>query len=213
MTKQQTEQQKKKSRKNSDPSLSSSSDSIIKTGTKRKNTLTSVEEQSDEEADDDAPAKIQHGRTKTMDMTNNGKQKKSPEQSRQKEAANKRREKESSKKETNKANLAKKSSNQTALSSTNQSKAEEDLAGDELADFADTENEALLEIMYQGCKDREGEMEYSEIDLLLAEKLETLADENVIRENWMSLGKKRGPPIPEIITDSPDTLRKFMDKE
>ena len=107
-----------------------------------------------------------------------------------------------------KANLSKTSSNKKALS-----KAEEDLAGDELADFADTENEALLELMYQGCADREGEMEYSEIDLLLAEKLEILADENVIRENWMSLGKKRSPPIPETITDSPDMLRKFMDKE
>jgi hypothetical protein len=38
-----------------------------------------------------------------------------------------------------------------------------------LADFADTENEALLELMYQGCEDREGEMEYSDLDLLLAE--------------------------------------------
>ena len=57
-------------------------------------------------------------------------------------------------------------------------------AGDELADFADTENEALLELMYQGCADREGEMEYSEIDLLLAEKLEILADSKVIKENW-----------------------------
>ena len=65
-----------------------------------------------------------------------------------------------------KANLIKTSSKKKALS-----KAEEDLAGDELADFADTENEALLELMYQGCADREGEMEYSEIDLLLAEKL------------------------------------------
>jgi hypothetical protein len=56
-------------------------------------------------------------------------------------------------------------------------------------------------------------MEYSAIDLLLAEKLEILADDNVIRENWMSLGKKRAPPIPETITDSPDTFRTFMDKE
>jgi hypothetical protein len=40
-----------------------------------------------------------------------------------------------------------------------------------------------------------------------------LADKNVIRENWKYLGKKRSPPIPETITDSPDVLRKFMDKE
>ena len=106
MTKQQTEQQKKKSRKYSDPSLSSSSDSIIKTGSKRKNTLTSVEEHSDEEADDDAPAKIQPRRTMTMDIKNNGKQMKSPEQSRQKEAATKKRDVKESQKETLKANLA-----------------------------------------------------------------------------------------------------------
>ena len=65
-----------------------------------------------------------------------------------------------------------------------QLKAEEDLAKDGLADFADTENEALLEQMYQGCEDREGEMDYSERDLLLAEKLEILADSKVIKENW-----------------------------
>ena len=53
-----------------------------------------------------------------------------------------------------------------------------------MADFADTENEALLEQMYQGCEDREGEMDYSERDLLLAEKLEILADSKVIKENW-----------------------------
>ena len=63
-----------------------------------------------------------------------------------------------------KANISKTSSNKKALS-----KAEEDLTDNELADFADTENEALLELMYQGCEDREGEMEYRDIDLLLAE--------------------------------------------
>ena len=41
-----------------------------------------------------------------MDMNNNGKQKKSPEQSRQKEAATKKREAKESQKETLKANLA-----------------------------------------------------------------------------------------------------------
>ena len=56
-------------------------------------------------------------------------------------------------------------------------------------------------------------MEYSDRDLLLAEKLEILADKNVIRENWKYLGKKRAPSIPETITESPDTLRTFMDRE
>jgi hypothetical protein len=49
------------------------------------------------------------------------------------------------------------------------SKANEDLVKDAdrelLEDFADTENEALLELMYQGCDDREGEMHYTELDL------------------------------------------------
>ena len=43
----------------------------MKSGGERKNTLTSVEEQNEEEADDDAPAKIQPGRTKTMDIKKN----------------------------------------------------------------------------------------------------------------------------------------------
>jgi len=38
----------------------------MKSGGKRKNTMTSVEEQNEEEADDDAPAKIQPGRTKII---------------------------------------------------------------------------------------------------------------------------------------------------
>ena len=94
-----------------------------------------------------------------------------------------------------------------------QSKAEEDLAKDGLADFADTENEALLEQMYQGYEDREGEIDYSERDLLLAEKLEILADREVIRENYKYLGKKRSPPVPVNIKSSPNTLRTFFDRE
>ena len=50
-----------------------------------------------------------------MDMKNNVKQKKSPEQSRQKEAATKKREAKEGQKETNKASLAKSSSNKKAL--------------------------------------------------------------------------------------------------
>ena len=56
-------------------------------------------------------------------------------------------------------------------------------------------------------------MEYSDLVLLLAEKLEILADSKVIRENYKNLGKKRSPPVPGNITSSPDTLRTFMDKE
>jgi hypothetical protein len=43
----------------------------MKSGGKRKNTLTSVEEQNEEEADDDGAKKIQPGRTKFMKNAQN----------------------------------------------------------------------------------------------------------------------------------------------
>ena len=107
--------------------------------------------------------------------------------SRQKQAATKKREQKASQKEVKKVNISKSSTNQKALSSQLHSKANEDLVKDAdrelLEDFADTENEALLELMYQGCDDREGEMQYSELDLKMAGKIEMLADRSVIKEN------------------------------
>jgi len=70
-----------------------------------------------------------------------------------------------------------------------------------------------LELMYQGCDDREGEMQYSELDLKMAGKIEMLADRSVIKENYKNLGKKNSPPIREFIIESVDALKKIMDLE
>ena len=51
-------------------------------------------------------------------------------------------------------------------------------------DFAAAENEALLELMYQGCDDREEEMKYSKREIEMAEKVEILASKEVIRRNY-----------------------------
>jgi hypothetical protein len=71
----------------------------------------------------------------------------------------------------------------------------------------------MLELMYQGCDDREGEMKYSELDLKMAGKIEMLADRSVIKENYKNLGKKNSPPIRDFITESVDALQKMMDLE
>ena len=56
-------------------------------------------------------------------------------------------------------------------------------------------------------------MHYTELDLMMAGKIEMLADKSVIKENAKNLGKKNSPPIREFITESADALKKTMDLE
>jgi len=138
------------------------------------------------------------------------------QQSRQKAAATKMREEKASQKQAKMLNLSMTSSNQKALSSQLHLNANEDLAKEAdrelLEDYAVAENQAMLETMYQGCDDREAEMKFSELDLQMAEKIEMLASDSVIRANYLKLGKQQ-PVLREAITESMGALKTTMDRE
>ena len=46
----------------------------------------------------------------------------------------------------------------------------------------------MLELMYEGCNNREDEMKYSEFDVEMAKEVEILASNKVIKRNWENLG-------------------------
>ena len=73
-------------------------------------------------------------------------------------------------------------------------------------DFAAADNEAMLEIMYQDCDDREGEMNYTKLEIVLAVQVEIIASNKVIQRNYENLGKKNRPWIPESITLTREAL-------
>ena len=56
-------------------------------------------------------------------------------------------------------------------------------------------------------------MHYTELDLMMAGKIEMLADKSVIKKNAKNIGKKNSPPIREFITESVDAFKKIIDLE